>query len=212
MVTSYLQLLAKRYGGHLDEKADTYIEFAVDGARRMQQLICDLLSYSRVGRRGGAFGPVDFSQVADEAIENLRATIEEHRGEVIHKGLPAVRGDHTQLVQLTQNLISNALKFHGEEPPRVCIAAEKSEGEWTFSVRDNGIGIDRKHQQRVFKIFQRLHTRDQYPGTGVGLAICERIVDRHQGRIWFDSEVGRGTTFYFTLPDATGPQEPARRA
>jgi len=202
MVTSYVQLLARRYRGKLDAEADGFIEFAVDGAKRMQLLIEDLLTYSRVESRGEPFRPVDCNGVADEVMKNLQAAIAEQGATVTRGELPTVPGDRTQLLQLVQNLVGNAIKFHGEEPPRVHVSAERSgHGQWVFSVRDNGIGIDPQHYDRVFEIFQRLHSRDEYPGTGIGLAICKRIVDRHGGRIWFESEPGKGTTFYFALPE-----------
>jgi light-regulated signal transduction histidine kinase (bacteriophytochrome) len=200
MVAGYVGLLARRYRDKLDRDANEFIEFAVDGARRMQQLIDDLLLYSRVGRGGKAFEPVDSNIVVDEAVKNLEATISEHNGVVTRDELPTVRADRTQLAQLFQNLVSNAVKFHGQEPPRVHVRAVRSGDDWVFSVQDNGIGIDRKYRDRIFKIFQRLHTREEYPGTGIGLAVCQRIVDRHGGRIWFESEPGKGSTFCFTLP------------
>ena len=200
MVASYLQLLTRRCCGQLDEEAQQFIDVAVDGAKRMQTLIDDLLIYSRVGKRDTNLGPVDCNHVVDEAVNNLEATMTQ-LGAVVERGpLPTITADHTELVQLFQNLIGNAVKFHGEESPHVQISVEEEPHEWRFSVRDNGIGMEQKYADRVFTIFQRLHTRDQYPGTGVGLAICKRIVDRYQGRIWFESEPGAGTTFHFTFP------------
>jgi len=201
MVGSYMGLLERRYKGTLDNDANEFIDFAIDGATRMQTLIEDLLAYSRVTIRGKAFEPVDSNGVVDEVLQNLEVTITEHNAVVTRDELPAVSADRTQLVQLVQNLVGNAIKFHGEEPPHVHVAARKPEKEWVFSVQDNGIGIDPKYQDRVFKVFKRLHTRDEYPGTGIGLAVCKRIVDRHGGRIWLESEPGKGTTFYFTLPE-----------
>ena len=201
IVSSYVQLLAKRYRGRLDTEADEFIEFAVDGARRMQQLIRDLLSYARVGTRGKPFAAVAADQAADEAIGNLGGMAARHEAEVSRDGLPTVTADRTQLVQLFQNLISNGIKFHADRPPKVHVSARRSDGGWTFSVRDNGVGIDGKYADRIFAMFQRLHTRQEYPGTGIGLAVCKRIVERHGGRIWFDSEPGQSTTFQFTIPD-----------
>jgi PAS domain S-box-containing protein len=199
VVASYMQLLAQRYKGQLDEDADELIEYAVDGAKRMQRMINDLLSYSRAGTRRKAFESVDFNNVVDEATKNVKVLVSEQGAVVTRDDLPTVTDDRTQLVQLVQNLLGNAIKFRAKEPPRIHVSAEKSGQEWVFSVRDNGIGIKPKYQDRVFIIFQRLHSRKEYPGTGIGLAICRRIVDRHGGRIWFESEPGKGTTFYFTL-------------
>ena len=206
MVASYVTLLAQRYQGQLDKDADDFIAFAVDGAKRMQQLIEDLLAYSRVGTRGREFKPTDFNNVVDEALQNLQVLIDEQAAVVTRGDMPTLNADRTQLGQLIQNLIGNAIKFHREEPPRVHLAAEKSGKEWLFSVQDNGIGMDPKYHDRVFAIFQRLHTREEYPGTGIGLAVCKRIVERHGGRIWFESEPGKGTMFQFTLSDQEGAE------
>ncbi len=204
MVGSYLRLLERRYEDKLDGDAREFIEFAVDGAKRMQTLIEDLLAYSRVTTRGTAFEPVDSNEVVDEVIQNLQVTIEETDATVTRDDLPTVAADRTQLVQLVQNLVGNAIKFHGQEPPQVQVSAQKPDEVWVFSVRDNGIGIDPKYADRIFKIFQRLHTREEYSGTGIGLAVCRRIVDRHEGRIWFESQPGKGTTFFFTLSKKGG--------
>jgi PAS domain S-box-containing protein len=200
MVASYTQLLAQRYEGQLDDKAKKYIDYAVDGAVRMQRLINDLLAYSRVNTQGKPFEMIDSHAVLGDALRSLYAAIEENRAIVINDDLPMVRADATQLNQLFQNLISNAIKFRGTEPPGIRISADDLGSEWRFSVKDNGIGIDAQYADKVFVIFQRLHTRQEYPGTGIGLAICKRIVERHGGRIWFESEPGKGSTFYFTLP------------
>ena len=200
MVSSYTQLLARRYGGRLDEDADTFINYAVDGANRMQILINDLLAYSRVGRRGKPLAPTDAGAAFEAVCANLRMTIEESSAEVTSDSLPTVMGDGTQLVQLLQNLISNAIKFQDEEKqPEVHVGAERQNGEWLFSVRDNGVGIDPQYAERIFVIFQRLHGRTEYSGTGIGLAVCKKIVERHGGKIWVESEPGKGSTFYFTL-------------
>lgn len=199
MVTSYVQLLRKRYQGRLDEDADTFIQFAVDGALRMQKLIGGLLEYSRVGTRAKPFVPVDSEAALSEAVSNLQAAIEEAGAVITHGPLPEVVADAVQLVQLLQNLIANAIKFRGVEPPRIAIRCEGTDGEWVFSVQDNGIGIAPEHQQRVFQVFERLHTEAEYPGTGIGLAVCRRIAERHGGRIWVESEVGKGTTFFFAI-------------
>ena len=201
MVSSFLQLLQRRYAGQLDEKAEEYIEYAVDGARRMQRLIQDLLAFSRVGTRGQAFEPVDLEDTLAVVLRDLGPKVEEEGAAVEAGDLPVVQGDPTQLGQLFQNLIANALKFRTEEPPRVRIWAERAGPMWEVAVADNGIGIDPKYTDRVFQIFQRLHTRDEYEGTGIGLALCKKIVERHGGDIWFENDPDvPGTTFYFTLP------------
>jgi PAS domain S-box-containing protein len=201
MVTSYLQLLERRYGARLDADADEFIHFAVDGATRMNQLIKDLLAYSRVSTHGQPFGFTDCEAVLDQAVRNLQLAVEESNASVTHGPLPTVLADASQLTQLFQNLVGNAIKFRSEHPPEVHVQAEQREGEWLFSVRDNGIGIEQQYAERIFLIFQRLHTRDEYPGTGIGLAICQRIVERHGGRIWVESQLGSGATFHFTIPD-----------
>jgi PAS domain S-box-containing protein len=203
MVTSYLQLLEQRYRGRLDADADEFIGYAVDGALRMQQLILDLLAYSRLQTRGQPFGTVDLRCSLEQALANLRITLQETEALVTHDELPAVPGDESQLTQLFQNLVGNALKFRREAPPRVHIGAQAGEREWTISVRDNGIGFAPEYSAQIFQIFQRLHTRAAYPGTGIGLALCKKIVERHGGRIWAESEPGAGSTFYFTLATAS---------
>jgi PAS domain S-box-containing protein len=200
MVTSYMQLLQRRYHGQLDAKADLFIGYAVEGATRMHTLINDLLAYSRVGTHGKAFELVDCALVLKQACANLKLAIEESDAMITHDRLPVVRGDAWQLGQLFQNLIGNAIKFCGTEPPRIHVGAEQHGAEWIISVCDNGIGIDSEFAERIFIIFQRLHTRVEYPGTGIGLAICKKIVERHGGRIWVESAVGQGSTFFFTLP------------
>jgi len=200
MVGSYTQLLSKRYKGKLDADADEFIAYAVDGASRMQQLINDLLAYSRVGTRIKELQPTDCEKLLARALVNLRGSIEDNNAVITHDPLPTVLGDDSQLGQLFQNLIGNAIKFHKDDPPQVHISAQKNDDEWLFSVRDNGIGISPQYAERIFVIFQRLHSKTQYPGTGIGLAICKKIVDRHEGRIWVESQPGVGTTFYFTLP------------
>jgi PAS domain S-box-containing protein len=200
MVTSYVQLLAKRYKGKLDSDADEFIGFAVDGAVRMWKLINDLLTYSRVGMRGKGLELTDCEVVLAQSLSNLKVAIEEHGALITHDPLPTVMADRPQLGQLLQNLIGNAIKFRGNESPCVHIAASRNSNEWTFSVRDNGIGIAPDYFDRIFIIFQRLHSRQEYAGTGIGLAICKKIVERHGGRIWVESEVGKGATFYFTFP------------
>jgi len=200
MVASYMQLLQRRYQGKLDADADEFIAYAVDGARRMQALINDLLAYSRVSSRGKPFEPIDCEVVLDEALANLQMAIEESGAVIAHDPLPTVMADGTQLIQLFQNLIGNAIKFQNGRAPHVHVSTERQAGEWVFSVGDNGIGIDQRYHERVFAIFQRLHTREEYPGTGIGLAICKRIVERHGGRIWVESQSGEGSTFHFAIP------------
>jgi PAS domain S-box-containing protein len=201
MVKSYMDLLAERYQGQLDEKADMFIDHAVDGAERMQEMISALLDLSRVGRRGKKPTPVDVEVVLERTLRSLGRAIEEANAEVTHDPLPTVMADEAQLAQVFQNLIANAIKFHRDDvPPQVHISAERKGDEWVFSVADSGIGIDPEQADRIFQIFQRLHTEEEYEGTGIGLALCKRIVERHGGRIWVGSEVGVGSTFTFTLP------------
>ena len=201
MVSSYTQLLAKRYAGKLDSDADEFIAFAVDGAARMQRLIQDLLAYSRVSKEVRQFEPTAVGVALNYALDNLVNAVKESRAVVTHDPLPAVMGDERQLVQLFQNLLSNAVKFSGEQPPRIHVSAKPSAGGWLFSIHDNGIGLDPQYADRIFVIFQRLHNRQEYPGTGIGLAICKKIVERHGGHIWVKSEPGKGATFYFTIRD-----------
>lgn len=200
MVASYTQLLEQHYGGRLDDKARKYIHYSVDGAVRMQSLINDLLTFSRAGRRGKPLEPTDTHAVLGEAIRNLAVAIAETHAVITADELPTVRADAAQLVLLFQNLLGNAIKFRREAIPRAHVSARDHGGEWLFAVQDNGIGIEAQYAERVFIIFQRLHTREEYPGTGIGLAICKRIVERHGGKIWFESQPGSGTTFCFTVP------------
>jgi len=200
MVTNYLQLLRQRYQGKLDQNADEFIRFAFDGAERMQALIIGLLNYSRVGTQGKPFEPVDCEAVLGRAVSNLKVAIEESHAVIEHKPLPIVQGDSVQLTQLLQNLIGNVLKFRGPQPPRVEVRAQRKNAEWEFAIQDNGIGIAPKDFERIFMLFQRLHSREKYPGTGIGLSFCKKIVERHGGQIWLTSDPGKGTTFYFTIP------------
>ena len=200
MVTSYLQLLERRYKEKLDQDAEDFIGFAVDGASRMQTLIQDLLTYSRVGTRGAAFEPTDCDEVLSRVLTNLEVAIEESGAEISSGTLPNIAVDASQLSQLLQNLIGNAIKFRGDSPPRIRIEAQRRDEDWLFSVRDNGIGIDPRHGERIFQVFQRLHGIGQYQGTGIGLAVCKKIAERHRGQIWVESEEGAGATFYFTIP------------
>ena len=200
MVTSFTQLLKQKYAGHLDSEADRIIGFAVDGAIRMEELINDLLTYSRVGNSGKTLELVDTEAVLDQALSNLHLALQETNAQIIRESLPAVVGDTTQLIQLWQNLIANGIKYRGTESPRIEIGATAELEQYLFWVKDNGIGINPKYSDRIFQIFQRLHTRQEYPGTGTGLAICHKIIERHGGKIWVESELGQGATFYFTLP------------
>lgn len=206
MVSSYTQLLERRYKAQLDDDARDFIAFAVDGANRMQRLINDLLAYSRISTRGKEPEPADAHAALGEALANLRALIDEHGGMVTNGDLPTVLADPPQLVRLLQNLVANAIRFHGEHPPHVHVEATPAGGEHVFSVRDNGIGIEPQYQERIFGVFQQLHPSSRYGGTGIGLSICKRIVERHGGRIWVESEPGEGATFSFTLP-ASEPEE-----
>jgi len=201
MVASYLQLVDTRYREKLDADAREFIAFAVDGAKRMQVLINDLLAYSRIGTRGQAFQPADCEEVLQTALQNLQVAIRESGAQITHDPLPALMGDATQLAQLFQNLIGNALKFRREESPKIHIRAGLKDGFWHLSVRDNGIGIESQYFDRIFVVFQRLHGRVAYPGTGIGLAICKKIVERHGGTIRVESEFGKGSTFHFTIPE-----------
>jgi signal transduction histidine kinase len=200
MVTSYVQLLARRYKGKLDSEADEFIVFAMDGALRMWRLINDLLAYSRVRTESSELESTDCEAVLHQALDNLKTSMEENGAVVTHDGLPTVFANSPQLIQLFQNLIGNAIKFRGSEPPRIHVSASRNGNGWTFAVRDNGIGIAPEYAKRIFILFQRLHSREKYAGTGIGLAICQKIVERHGGHIWVESELGKGCMVCFTLP------------
>jgi PAS domain S-box-containing protein len=199
-VASCVQLLQKRYEGQLDERADEFIKHAVDGTKRMQTLINDLLAYSRISTHAKQFANTNCEMVLQEALANLAVAIGESGADVTQDALPKVSGDSTQLTQLFQNLIGNALKFRGDRPSKIHIGVALQENEWLFSVADNGIGMEPQYYERVFMVFQRLHTRKKYLGTGIGLAICKKVVERHGGRIWVESKPGEGSTFCFTIP------------
>lgn len=201
-VEGFANLLAQRYKGKLDANADDFIEHTVEGVKRMQVLIKDLLEYSQVGTKVKRFKPIDSSLIVGLAVGNLQVAIEENGAVVTYDDLPTVKGDFSQLSRLFQNLIGNAIKFRSEKTPRIHVSAERKGDKWIFSVRDNGIGIDPKNAERIFIIFQRLHGRDEYSGTGIGLALSKKIVERHGGHIWVESETGKGSTFYFTIPVA----------
>jgi light-regulated signal transduction histidine kinase (bacteriophytochrome) len=200
MVTSYLGLLEKKFGSDLNPQAKEYMSFAVDGSQRMKRLIDDLLQYSRVDSQPIVLEEVDMNEVAKVVVEDNQVSIAETEAEIIIDPLPVICADKTQMKQLLTNLISDAIKFHDSKPPKVEVSAITYQREFVFSIKDNGIGIDPKYADKLFKMFQRLHTKEEYPGTGIGLAIVKKIVDRHHGRIWFESEPGKGTTFFFTIP------------
>jgi signal transduction histidine kinase len=200
-ITINLTLLKKRYEGKLGSETDTFIIETIDEAKQMQTLISDMLSYSRVGASAKPFVLTDCTAILNRLLANLRLPLEQSGVMVTHDPLPEVMADPIQLNQLLQNLISNAIKFHGEEKPYIHISAERKEKEWVFSVSDNGIGIPAEYSEKIFEMFQRLHNKKEYPGTGIGLATCKKIVERHGGHIWVESNPGRGSTFYFTIPD-----------
>lgn len=200
MITSFLQLLQRRYQHQLDSDAHEFIQFAVDGATRMQEMVNDLLAYSRIERKTGKFEDVNTEDILKQITFDSRLLIEENNADISYENLPVVRADYPQMVQVFQNLLSNSIKYNDQKRPKIHISAEKRDSDWVFKVEDNGIGIDPKHGERVFKIFQRLHARDEYNGTGIGLAIVKRIIERHGGVIWYDSQPGKGSTFYFNIP------------
>lgn len=203
MVSSFNSLVAEEYGPQLDDKARRYIRYAVDGAKRMDMMLEALSTYNAVRTRAQPLAPIDAGIALGDALANLRLVLEETGARVDSDALPIVMADAGQLVQVFQNLIANAIKFKGEESPEVHVSAEQDEdGTWVFRVRDNGIGIEAEHRERIFEIFQRLHTQDAYPGTGIGLAVVRNIIDRHSGEVWLESQPGRGSTFFFTLEGA----------
>jgi light-regulated signal transduction histidine kinase (bacteriophytochrome) len=199
-ISSFLQLIEKRNRDLLDAESREFMSFVVSGADRLQTMINNLLEYSRLDSRGTPFVEVESADILRKVIDDFGSEIERAGAVITFDGLPTVTADSNQLFRLFQNLVSNALKFRGPEPPRIHVSSRREEGSWVFSVRDNGIGIDPKYKDRIFVIFQRLHTMDTYAGTGIGLSICKRIVERHGGRIWVESEPGNGSTFFFTIP------------
>jgi PAS domain S-box-containing protein len=201
-VISFSQLLSRRYKGKLDPDADEFIAYMVDGAKRMENLVGDLLEYSRISSRAEPFNPTFCEEVVEKVLQNLYFQIQESNAVIKTESLPVVSADPAQLSMVFQNLIGNAIKFRRNEPPYIHISSEKVDGMWKFAITDNGIGIDPAFNDRIFEIFQRLHTREEYPGTGVGLAIVKKIIERHGGKIWVESEIGKGSTFYFTLPES----------
>jgi light-regulated signal transduction histidine kinase (bacteriophytochrome) len=200
-ISSFTGLLASRYKGRLDEKADNYIWYIVDGAKRMEKLIEDLLTYSRLSRAELTLEAISAESSVKQAISDLEQFLTENDAEVTYTQLPIIQVNPVQFEQLVRNLIHNAVKFRTEDKPRVHISARRTDDFWVFSVTDNGIGIDPEQSERIFRIFQRLHTRDEYTGTGIGLAVAKRVVERHGGRIWVESTPGKGSTFYFTVPE-----------
>jgi PAS domain S-box-containing protein len=200
MVSSFMELLARKYKGQLDSDADEFISIAVDGANRMKQLLNDLLAFSRIGTKAQSLEATDFNEAFNRAIGNLPIMIREHNAIIESGPLPVLMAGREQMVQLLQHLLSNAIKFHGLSQPQIKISASHEDGHWLFSVRDNGIGIDPQNFERIFVVFQRVHGKRDYPGTGMGLAICKKIVEFHGGRIWVESEPGKGSTFFFTIP------------
>jgi light-regulated signal transduction histidine kinase (bacteriophytochrome) len=207
-IASFCQALERRYHGQLDERADQYIEFAVDGAKRMQVLINDLLAFSRVGRSGHTLELVDLNEVLAQVRTSLSRTLNESDASIDARALPTVRGERALLVSLLQNLISNAVKFRGAQPPIVRLEAQRQGDEWRFSVTDNGIGVEAEYAERIFVIFQRLHSKEAYAGTGIGLAMCRKIVEYHGGRMWLEPGHSPGAQFHFTMPVAQpAPQQ-----
>jgi signal transduction histidine kinase len=200
MITSYVQLLQQSCQGKLGPDADEYIHYAVDGAHRIQKLIEDLLSYTRLGAQSKSIQKVDLAEIFQGALSNLKLAVSESGAEVACDPLPVVDADPTHMALLFQNLIGNAVKFHGKDKPKVHVSVRRERDHWVLGVEDNGIGIDPQYFERIFVVFQRLHARHEYPGTGIGLALCKKIIEQHNGRIWVESEVGKGSTFYFTIP------------
>jgi light-regulated signal transduction histidine kinase (bacteriophytochrome) len=200
MVTAYAGLLKKRHGEELSGETKEYMHYIIEGAERMRQLVNDLLQYSRVDTPSKPFGLVDMNVAVANALKTMRVAVEESGAEVTSDPLPTIWGDETQMTQVLTNLLSNAIKFHRDDEPKVHISSKNKSNEWLFSIQDNGIGIDLKYSDKMFQMFQRLHTQEEYPGTGIGLAISKKIVERHGGRIWFDSDGKNGSTFFFTIP------------
>ncbi|MFC4440309.1 ATP-binding protein [Halostagnicola sp. GCM10023398] len=203
MISSYLQLIENRYANELDEDGEEFLEYAIDGSKRMKEMIDGLLEYSRVNTQGKPLEPVDLNDIVTDARKNLEIQIRESNADIECDELPRVNGDASQLRQLFQNLFSNAIEYSGDQPPRVDVFAERTGEKWKLSVRDDGIGIDPKDQDHIFDVFERLHSHEEHAGTGIGLALCKRITERHDGEIWVDSEPGEGATFSFTLPAVT---------
>jgi len=210
-VINYTQLLGRRYLGRLDSDADEFIGYAIDGAKRMQRLVLDLLAYTEVGLQKTIFAEVQGEAVLAGALADLRGAIADRGATITHDPLPVVWGDAQQIRVLFRNLISNSLKFQSQAPPYIHMAAVRQDHEWIFSVKDNGIGIEPQYRQRLFLVFQRLHHQEPYPKPGIGLAICRKIVEQHRGRIWVDSEPGKGSTFFFSLPVVSAAADRAKK-
>lgn len=200
MVSSYLQLIERRYSDKLDEDGHEFMEFAVDGANRMQKMINDLLIYSRVTTRGKEFEFIDMDEILDKVLKNLEVSINENNTQISYEKLPKIKADPSQISQIFQNLIGNSIRFKRQENPVININSHENEDEWIFTVQDNGIGIDPEYSEKIFEVFKRLHGKDKYPGTGIGLAIAKKIVERHGGSIWVESELNKGSKFIFTIP------------
>lgn len=207
MITNYLGLIERRYGDELDESGEEFIEFAIDGAERMREMIDGLLELSRVNTQGDPFDTVDLDAVLDDVLTDLQFKIEETEAELTRDPLPTVEGDGRQLQLLLQNLLNNAIDYSGDTPPRIHVSAMQEESEWTVSVHDEGIGIDAEDIDHIFDVFERLHTVNEHSGSGIGLTLCKRVVERHNGEIWVESELGEGSVFYFTLPSQIGSLE-----
>jgi PAS domain S-box-containing protein len=201
MITSFLQLLELRYKDKLDPDANDFIDFAVEGAKRMDKMISDLLEYSRIGNQEREFEYLQSEKILETVLMNLKSAIEDTNALITHDPLPLIFANEQMMIHLFQNLISNSIKYHGEKNPEIHISADNVNDEYIFAIKDNGIGIDENHLERIFTIFQRLHTREEYEGTGIGLAIVQKIVQKHRGKIWVESRLGKGTTFYFTIPN-----------
>ena len=200
MITSFLQLLEKRYKDQLDQDANEFIGFAVDGAKRLDTMTKDFLKYSQITHKKGVNNTVNFGHVLEHALTNLKVQIEENNAIITHDPLPTIYGNEELKIQLFQNIIANAIKYRSQETPKIHISATKEKNQYLFSIKDNGIGMSSKHIEKIFTIFQRLHTHDEYEGTGIGLAIAQKIVHQQGGQIWVESELGKGSTFYFTIP------------
>ena len=200
MITSFLQLLERRYNDQLDQDANEFIGFAVDGAKRLDAMTKDLLQYSKITTEKRDIKPVDFEYVLEQALINLKVPIEKTNAVITHDPLPIINSDEHLKVQLFQNIIGNAIKYHSKETPKIHISAIKENNQYLFSIKDNGIGMSPEHLKRIFTIFQRLHTNEEYEGTGIGLSIVQKIVHQQGGQIWVESEIGKGSTFYFTIP------------
>ena len=201
MITSFLQLLKKNYEDNLDENANNYIKYAMDGAKRLDLMINDLLEFSLIGNQKRELKYLNSQKIVELVLLNLKPLINDTNAIITHDQLPLIYANDQQMVQVFQNLIGNAIKYRDKENPEIHISAEKLDNEYIFAVKDNGIGIDQQHLERIFTIFQRLHTQEEYGGTGIGLAISQKIIEQHRGKIWAESEPGKGTTFYFTIPN-----------